>query len=149
MPIKILIFTCYLSLMNIYCKVNLSIKKISKDQAKDTGMAMVLILLLLGYFTHNTIFFKIAIPLLIINMIVPNMYKPLAIIWLGFSHFLGTIVSKILLTMIFFVVVTPIGLLRRLFGIDSLNLKKFKQGTKSVMKFRNFKYTKNDLEKPF
>ena len=41
-------------------------------------------------------------------------------------------VSKIILTLIFFLIVTPVGLIRRWTGADSLQLKKWKQGTDSV-----------------
>ena len=124
-------------------------RDITKNQAKDTGMAMVLILLILGFLLSKTILFKIAIPVLIINMVIPQIYKPLAIIWLGLSHLLGIVVSRILLTVIFFLVVTPIGLLRRLLGIDSLRLREFKRGDESVMKTRNIKITSKEVEQPF
>jgi hypothetical protein len=124
-------------------------RNISKDHAKDTGMAVVLLLLLLGLLINNFIFFNLAIPILIINMIYPMIYKPVAIFWLGLSHLLGTFMSKILLTTIFFLVVTPVGLLRRLLGYDSLGLKKIKIGNKSVMKIRNITFTKNEIEKPY
>ena len=134
--------------MTIFLKKRLN-TNISKEQAKDTGMAMVLILLLIGFFFEENIFFKISITVLIINMIIPNIYKPIAIIWLGLSHLLGTIVSSMILTLVFFIVVTPIGLFRRLIGIDSLKLKKFKQGNESVMEIRDFTFTHNEIEKPF
>ena len=130
-------------------KFQFTTRNISSDQAKDTGMAMVLIFLLLGFFFKNIIFFKIAIPILIINMIIPDIFKPMGVFWFGLSHLLGTIVSRILLTLVFFVIVTPIGLFRRLLGIDSLKLKKFRQGNESVMKTRNFTFSRNEIEKPF
>lgn len=122
---------------------------ISKDQSKDTGMAIVLILLLMGSFLDNILFYKIAIPVIIINMIFPPVYKPVAIIWLGMSHLLGAIVSKIVLSIIFFVVVTPIGLIRRFLGYDSLKLKQFKKDTNSVLEIRNIIFTDNEIKKPY
>ena len=122
---------------------------ITKKQAKDAGMAVTLILLIIGFFTGNDIFYKIAIPVLIIDMIVPMFYYPFAIIWFGLSTLLGTVVSKILLSVVFFVLVLPIGLLRRLLGKDSLKLKDFKKTKKSVMKTRNQFFSPADLEKPF
>ncbi|MBN1165033.1 MAG: hypothetical protein JXB45_10680 [Candidatus Krumholzibacteriota bacterium] len=124
-------------------------RKINKSQAKDTGMAMVLICLLLGLFTGRDIFFRIGVAALVINMIFPLFYKYIAVVWLGLSHLLGLVVSKILLTVVFFVLVTPVGLLRRLFGFDSLKLKKFKKDDKSVMLSRKIVFQKSDLEKPF
>ena len=122
---------------------------ISKDQMKDTGMAMVLILLLTGFFFDKNILFKIALISLLINMIVPKFYYPFAIIWLGFSRILGTVVSKILLSIVFFLIVTPIGVIRRVLGYDSLKLKEFKLGSDSVMTIRNKTFAGKDIEKPY
>jgi hypothetical protein len=123
--------------------------KISKKQANDAGMALVLILLILGFVFKNDLFFKIAVPVLVINMIVPMFYYPFAILWFSLSNILGAIVSRILLSVIFFVVVSPISLLRKLFGKDSLLLKKFKANSSSVMVARNHLYTSKEIEKPF
>lgn len=122
---------------------------ISNKQASDTGMAMVLILLLVGYFTGNTIFYKIAIPVLVLNMIWPMLFYPLAVVWLGFSHLLGGVMSKILLTVVFAVVVVPIGVLRQLMGKDSMRLKGWKKETGSVMHVRNKIFQPEDLNHPY
>ena len=124
-------------------------RTISKKQASDTGMAAVLILLLIGLFTHNNLYYKIAIPVLVINMIFPMFYYLFAIIWLGFSQLLGTIVSKIILTIIYIIMVIPIGVFRRLLGKDSLKLSEFKKGNKSVMQTRDYNFLSEDIEKPY
>ncbi|MCK4664756.1 MAG: hypothetical protein KAT68_17935 [Bacteroidales bacterium] len=122
---------------------------ITKDQAKDSGMAIVLILMLIGFFAKDDLFYRIAIPVLLMNMIFPMFYYPFSILWFGLSNLLGTIVSKILVSVVFFIIVIPVALLRRLFGKDSLLLKKFKKSSESVMKTRNQTYVVTDLEKPF
>ncbi len=122
---------------------------ISKKQASDTGMAMVLILLLVGYFTGNTLFYKIAIPVLVLNMIWPMLFYPVAVVWLGFSHLLGGVMSKVLLTVVFSLVVVPIGLLRQLMGKDSMRLKRWKKGTDSVMQVRDKIFQPEDLSHPY
>lgn len=124
-------------------------KTISKKQASDTGMAAVLVLLLIGLFTNNTIYYKIAIPVLVINMTYPMFYKLLAIIWLGFSQLLGTVVSKIILTIIYIIMVIPVGVFRKLLGKDSLQLSEFKKGNQSVMQTRDYTFLSKDIEKPF
>ena len=124
-------------------------RTVSKKQASDTGMAAVLILLLIGLFTHNNLYYKIAIPVLVINMTFPMFYYLFAIIWLGFSKLLGTIVSKIILTIIYFIMVIPIGVFRRLLGKDSLKLSEFKKGNKSVMQTRDYNFLSEDIEKPY
>ena len=119
------------------------------EQAKDTGMAMVLICLLLGYFGKFPKFLGVSIVLLLITMAWPKVFKPLAGLWFGLSHVMGQVVSKIVLTLIFFGVVTPVGLIRRLTGADSLQLKKWKQGTDSVFVERQGAIPDKDLLNPY
>lgn len=129
--------------------VGLSMKKITKDQSRDTGMAMVLLLLLLYIRTKREGMLWAALVLHVVNMIGPRIFAPIAVIWLGFSHLLGTVMSKILLSILFFGLVTPIGILRRLFGKDSLNLRAFKASEESVMSVRNHMFVGRDIEKPY
>jgi len=131
-----------------------SLKKIIKveidiNRARDTGMAIVLILLLLELFVGGLIYLKIALPVLLVNMIIPQLFIPLAYVWFGLAHLLGTIASKVLLLIVYIGVVLPIGLLRKALGKDTLQLKKWKQGQDSVFKIRNHLYTASDIEKPY
>ena len=112
-------------------------------------MAVVLILLLIGLFTGNVLYYKLAVPVLVINMIVPRFFYPFGIVWFGFSGLLGDIVSRILLTIVYIIVVCPVGLIRRLSGKDTLKLTEFKRSEGSVMLNRDHSYTRSDLEKPF
>ena len=122
---------------------------ISSDQCKDTGMAVVLIWLLIGFFSKNQIYYICSIPFLLINMVRPVLFKPIARIWLGFSYLLGTIVSKILLSIIFYVMVVPVGFIRRKAGKDSMQIKKWKKNSASVFQQRHHKFKPEDLETPY
>jgi hypothetical protein len=126
-----------------------SLKKMTKDQSRDTGMAMVLLLLLIYLKTRREGLVYAAMILHVVNMIVPRVYAPVAVLWLGFSHVLGTIVSKVLLSILFFGLVTPIGVLRRLFGKDSLKLRAFKANEESAMSVRNHLFVGRDIERPY
>ena len=124
-------------------------RPITKEQSKDTGMAMVLLLLLASAAFKRQALVTVAMIALVVDMTVPRLYRPVAVLWLGLSHLLGTVVSKILLTLVFFGVVTPTGLARKLLGIDSLRLKDFKSDDSSVMIVRNYTFTGKDIEKPY
>jgi hypothetical protein len=124
-------------------------RKITKDQSRDTGMAMVLLLLIIFLARKREGWLFAAMVLHVLNMIVPQIYRPIAVVWLGFSDLLGTVVSKILLSIVFFVVVTPIAVVRRLLGKDSLKLRAFKAGQDSVMLERNHTFVRGDLERPY
>jgi Saxitoxin biosynthesis operon protein SxtJ len=124
-------------------------KKITKDQSRDTGMAVVLLLLLVFASKKREGYLLAAIALHVVNMAVPQIYKPVAVLWLGFSELLGAVMSRILLSIVFFAVVTPIAIFRRLAGKDSLKLRAFKASKDSVMVERNHTFVGRDLERPY
>jgi len=60
---------------------------------------------------------------LVLGLTNSKILNPLNKLWFKFGIFLGKIMSPVIMGIIFFLVVTPIGLLMRLFGKDILNLK--------------------------
>jgi len=124
-------------------------KTISKKEATDTGMAMTLICLLLGHFTKHDYYYMAAIPALVIDMAFPMFYYPFAIIWLGLTNLLGAVMSRVLISIVYIVILLPMGVIRRMTGKDSLNLKGFKKDTKSVMVVRDYEFTAKDITNPF
>jgi hypothetical protein len=54
---------------------------------------------------------------------VPPLFRLIYRTWIGFSVILGYFVSRILLTIIFFVVIIPTGFLMRLLGKDPMDRK--------------------------
>ena len=66
---------------------------------------------------------------LILGMINSSILTPLNKIWFKFGIFLGKIISPFIMGMIFFLVVTPIGLFMRLLNKDLLSLKFNKKKT--------------------
>jgi hypothetical protein len=119
------------------------------DQARDTGLAMVLICLLLAYWGGRPQLILGAIALLLLTMVWPQIFRPLAGLWFGLSHLIGTIASKIILTALFFFLVTPVGLIRRFWGADPLQLKKWKNGSNSVFILRDGTTRPQDLVNPY
>jgi hypothetical protein len=67
--------------------------------------------------------FLISFIFLILGLLNSKVLTPLNKIWFKFGILLGKIVSPIILGIIFFFVVTPIGLIMRILGKDLLNLK--------------------------
>ena len=65
----------------------------------------------------------ISIIFLVLGLLNSKILTPLNKLWFKFGIFLGKIISPIIMGIIFFLVVTPIGLIMRIFGKDLLNLK--------------------------
>ena len=87
----------------------------------------------------------ISLLFLILGILNSKILTPLNLIWFKFGIFLGKIISPLIMGIIFFLVVTPIGLILRLCGKDVLNLKKNKKETYWI----NKPTTKNDMKKQF
>ncbi len=65
----------------------------------------------------------ISIIFLVLGLINSKILNPLNKLWFKFGLFLGKIISPLVMGIIFFLVVTPIGLIMRLLNKDLLNLK--------------------------
>jgi hypothetical protein len=65
----------------------------------------------------------ISIVFLVLGLVNSKILNPLNKLWFKFGIFLGKIISPFVMGIIFFLVVTPIGLLMRLLKKDLLNLK--------------------------
>lgn len=65
----------------------------------------------------------IAIIFLLSTLIRPQILSPLNHIWYKFGLLLGIIVSPIVLGFIFFILISPIAIITRIFGRDELKLK--------------------------
>ena len=84
----------------------------------------------------------ISIIFLILGLLNSKLLNPLNILWFKFGIVLGKIISPLIMGIIFFLVVTPTGLIMRLLKKDILNLRYNrnssywieKKGPKSKMK---------------
>ena len=66
---------------------------------------------------------------LVLGLINSKILTPLNRLWFKFGLLLGKFISPIIMGIIFFIVVTPIGIIMRLFKKDLLNLKFNKKET--------------------
>ena len=122
---------------------------VSNKECADTSMAMTLISLLVILYTKSLTLLPLPIGLLLIGMVWPRAYSLLARLWLGISLLLGSIMSRVVLSIIFMAIVTPIALVMRLFGHDPMRRKAWKKGTESTFVSRGDLVEAKDLEHPF
>lgn len=121
----------------------------TREKSVATGMALTLILIIAGLWSREILFYKAAAIALIINMALPAVYRPLSVLWFGLADILGFISTKLVLGIVYFLILLPVGLFRRIIGKDTLKLRQFKKSPGSVMLIRNHKYTVTDLINPF
>ena len=55
--------------------------------------------------------------------------KPFYLIWMIFAVILGWVMTRVILSMLFYLILTPIGLITRFLGEDFLSLKRANSGS--------------------
>ena len=126
----------------------------SRKDLKNFGFAIGFILLIIGLFLFVrgkdlfVYFFSIGSILIILGGITPFILKPIYKIWMIFAVIIGWIMTRIILSVLFFSIITIIGLFTRLIGKDFLNLKS--KSNETYWNIRNKERELNqDYEKQF
>ena len=103
--------------------------EINKSSNKNFGIVFFVVFILVALYplvySGEIRIWSIVLSLIFLTLGLLNskILTPLNKIWFKFGIILGKIISPIIMGVIFFLVVTPIGLLMRLLGKDLLNLK--------------------------
>ncbi|GEP89064.1 hypothetical protein SAMN05660909_04538 [Chitinophaga terrae (ex Kim and Jung 2007)] len=122
---------------------------VKKIQAMEFGQVAALAATLAGIYYHNWHLVCLAAGCLLVTILAPRLLSPLAKLWSRISEILGVVNVHILLSIVFFLIVLPIGLWRRWRGRDSLLLRQFKKGRESVMVDVYKRYQPEDLKHTF
>jgi hypothetical protein len=78
------------------------------------------------YFAHRQLIIWLlatGVLLILCAVIVPQILNPLRLLWDRIGHVLGGINTTIILFLLYFLIITPIGLIMRLLGKNNLDLK--------------------------
>ena len=101
----------------------------NKSTNRSFGVVFFIVFLVIGIYPilngHELRYWSLIISVifLILGILNSKVLTPLNKIWFRFGILLGKIISPLVMAIIFFFVVTPIGLLMRFIGKDLLNLK--------------------------
>lgn len=83
----------------------------------------------------------------LITLVIPITGEWLVWAWYKLALVLGWVNSRILLSVVFFLILTPIALISRLFQKDNLQVKR--TDSPSLFHTRDHLYTKDDLSNPW
>ena len=89
--------------------------------------------------------FIVAIIFLIMGITKSRFLTPFNIAWIKFGELLGVIISPLIMGLVYFLVVLPIGILMRVLGKDLLSLK----FNKNIETYWNKKEVKTNFNKQF
>ena len=103
--------------------------KSEKSDLRKFGITIgTIFLIVAGFFFWKEkesfqLFLTIGITLFAVGIVIPVILKPVYWVWMVFATVLGWFMTRVILSLLFYVILTPIGLIARLFGNQFLNLK--------------------------
>ena len=129
--------------------------KSEKSDLQKFGIIIGIILLIISGFLFwkekesFQIFLAIGIILFLTSIALPSVLKPVYWIWMIFAIILGWFMTRVILSLLFYVVFTSIGLTLRFFGKQFLELQ-WDKSKESYWNFRtNEQQQKENYEKQF
>ncbi len=133
------------------------IKNIKEDKTtlRKFGLTVGTVLLLVGIVLYLTgksssvVFGGAGVLLILFGLILPNILKPLNKIWMTLAVILGWFMSRLILFILFYIVITPIGFFLRIAGKDFLNLRTDKNSDSYWEKREKRDKEKIDYERQF
>ena len=129
--------------------------KSERSDIRNFGFIIGIIFLIIGGFLFwkekesFQIFLTIGAVLCVFSVVIPVILKPIYWIWMIFATILGWIMTRVILSLLFYVVLTSIGLTLRLFGKQFLELR-WDKSKESYWNFRTEEHLKKEnYEKQF
>lgn len=86
---------------------------------------------------------------MLLGFIAPVIIKPLYFVWMSLSVILGYISTRVILALLYYLIITPIGIIFKLMGKDLLNLKFDKKAETYWIKREIKPYDKKETERQF
>ena len=115
----------------------------NKEEMRKVQLVIVTGLLFLHFVFKKTSLLNISLLLGLIFLFVPRIGNWIVLLWFKMAEVLGWFNSRILLSMVYFMVVVPVSFFFKLFHKDPLSLK---NDPSSLYTERNHTYTSKDLE---
>lgn len=119
----------------------------SQEKKYETILAIVLGLLVISLFTNAKALVIASAILAFVGLMIPMVSGWITWLWLKISHVMGWVMSKVIMSIVFYLVLFPISVLAKLSKKDQLKLKKSNEPTYYTT--RNYQYSPEELENPW
>ncbi len=101
----------------------------SRTEQRKFGILMAVCIGLIGlyrWWKHGfvelpTYFFAVAAVFLVLGLIAPPVLRPVLIVWMKFAEALNWVMTRILLTLAFVILIIPVRVIMKIVGHDPLN----------------------------
>lgn len=131
-------------------------KKVQKKDLRQFGIVLGVILSVFGtihFFKHHATaykwFFSFSAISFIFGIFFPMKLKPAFKVFTKIAHAIGWVNTRIILTVVYYAILTPIGVVLRVFGKDMLDAKIDKSAKSYWIERNQTKPSKENLTKQF
>lgn len=93
------------------------------------GILFFIVFLILGFYpmykgdNPNIYFLVLSLPFIILGFLNSKILTPFNMAWIKLGEILGLIIAPIVMAIVYFIILTPISLIVRVFGKDILDMK--------------------------
>lgn len=117
-------------------------KNISPKPASDKSfgflMSFILLIVSIYFFYVNSNYFVFSLGLMVIafsiSLTIPKLFYPFNFLWFRIGIFLSRVINPLILGVMYFVFITPLAIILRLFGRDELRLRNEKNSSKWIVR---------------
>ncbi|GAF04040.1 SxtJ family membrane protein [Saccharicrinis fermentans] len=118
----------------------------SREKAQEATLALVLLILIVVIKYEQSWLLFVAVVLIIVSFVSKKTSFVIAKGWFGIAHFIGIVMSHVVLFVIYYFVLFPLAVLQRLTGRNQLRKKDY---VHSYFHWRNHLYDEEDVKKPW
>jgi len=119
-----------------------------REKHLETILSIILGLAVIFWLTKNKYLLPAIIILVVIGLFSTYLTEKIHWLWMKISHIMGSVMSKVILSVIFYFFLFPISLLSKIFTKKNiLQLKRTDEV--SYYTSRNHQYTSEDIENPW
>lgn len=111
-----------------------------------TALLVIHFFLIIRYGVHNQFLVPSALGLMLIGLISKWLSAKIIWLWFKLADAMGYVMSRVILSIVFFLFLFPIALVYRIFNRDPLKLRNKGNSTYTP---RNHTYKSSDLENPW
>ncbi len=118
-------------------------KENGKAKSLETLLVLVGALIVAYWISFKKIYLLVGLIFILIGIASPFLSAKISWIWLKFAELIGSVMSKIILSVVYFIFLVPIALIYRMTQKNPLFLKRRKG---SYYRERNKQYSSKDIE---